>query len=130
MTDEPSLRAKVVRRWKAELFSADTVVAAVSVAVAVPTAFLTVFAVDAPALLFPLLTVAGTGPTLAHENGRHEGQSMRAAATWGFVATVLFAVAFLAVLFAGYTLGLENSEAPVVALVVTLVGGTLVGRSR
>ncbi|WP_158056645.1 hypothetical protein [Halorussus halophilus] len=123
-----SLRAEIVRRWKAELYSADTVVAAVSVAVALPTAFLVAIVTDQPHLLVPLLTTAGIGPSLAHENGQHERQSYRAAATWGLVAAILFTVAFLTIALSGSALGLDTSTASVGALVVTLGAGVLVGR--
>jgi len=67
--DEPqSLRADIVRRWKEELFSADTVVAAVAVVVAFPVGFAAAVVVDVAAL-YPVLFATAAGPSLGYWRG-------------------------------------------------------------
>ena len=67
--DEPdSLRADIVRRWKAELFSADTVVAAVAVLVALPAGVVAAVLVD-PRAVYPVWFASAVGPSFGYWRG-------------------------------------------------------------
>jgi len=117
--DEPqSLRADIVRRWKEELFSADTVVAAVAVAVAMP-AGLAAAVVVGPAALYPVLFATAAGPSLGYWRGiRIEVPTGTAAKVGGVMA---LATAVVTAAAAALALALDGGEGAAV------VAGGLVG---
>jgi len=105
--DQPeSLWADIVRRWKEELFSADTVVAAVAVVVALPAGLAAAIAIGPPAI-YPVWFATAAGPSLGYWRGTRIEVPMKTAATVG-IAMALATAAVTTV---------------VVALVLALDGG-------
>jgi hypothetical protein len=117
--DEPqTLRADIVRRWKEELFSADTVVAGVAVAVAIP-AGLAAAVVVGPAALYPVWFATAAGPSLGYWRGMRIEVPMGTAAKVGAGMALATAVVVSAVV--ALTLAFDGGEGAAV------VAGGLVG---
>ncbi|QLH83314.1 hypothetical protein [Halosimplex pelagicum] len=117
--DEPqSLRADIVRRWKEELFSADTVVAAVAVAVAIPVGLAAAVVVGAAAI-YPVWFATAAGPSLGYWRGIRIEVPMGTAAKVGTAMALATAVVTSGVV--ALTLALDGGEGAAV------VAGGLVG---
>ncbi|WP_436929125.1 hypothetical protein [Halosimplex halobium] len=117
--DEPqSLRADIVRRWKEELFSADTVVAAVAVAVAIP-AGLAAAAVVGAAAIYPVWLATASGPSLGYWRGIRIEVPMGTAAKVGTAMALATAVVTSGVVALALALGGGEGAA--------VVAGGLVG---
>jgi hypothetical protein len=113
-----SLWVDIVRRWKEELFSADTVVAAVAVAVAIP-AGLAAAVVVGGAAIYPVWFATAAGPSLGYWRGmRIEVPMSTAAKVGGAMALATAAVASGVV---ALTTALDGGEGAAV------VAGGLVG---
>jgi len=113
-----SLWVDIVRRWKEELFSADTVVAAVAVAVAIPAGLVAAVVVGGAAI-YPVWFATAAGPSLGYWRGmRIEVPMSTAAKVGGAMALATAAVASGVV---ALTTALDGGEGAAV------VAGGLVG---
>ncbi|WP_167837314.1 hypothetical protein [Halosimplex halophilum] len=126
--DEPeTLRADIVRRWKEELFSADTVVAAVAVAVAIPAGLAAAAVVD-PAALYPVWLSTASGPSLGYWRGIRIEVPMDTAARVGLVMASVIAAVTSGVVALTLALGGTQGAAVVAGAVVGLLFGGLASR--
>ncbi|WP_415381580.1 hypothetical protein [Halosimplex sp. TS25] len=127
-TDEPeSLRTDLVRRWKEELFSADTVVALVAVAVAIPAGLVAAAATGAVAI-YPVWFATAAGPSLGYWRGLRIEVPWRSAAVVG--AAMALAIAVVTSGTVALTLALDGGEsaAMIAGGVVGLLFGGLASR--
>lgn len=119
-----SLRADIARRWKEELFSPDTGVAVVSVAVALPAGAAAAWLFE-PILAYPVLFVVAVAPNLSDfPNGvrdltRSETVGLAVALALGHLTLVL-------ALFFGAAVAGATAE---VAVVIAVVGTFLIGNA-
>ncbi|MFB6088033.1 MAG: hypothetical protein ABEJ85_05880 [Haloarculaceae archaeon] len=125
-SDPESLRADVLRRWKEELYSLDSVVSAVAVVVALPAGLAGAFLV-APELAFAVWFAAGVGPGLAVDAGL-DIDGWRHAAVLGFGLAALDGAVATAAYLGASVAGASPSLALVPGAVLGLVAGELLAR--
>ncbi|WP_436912018.1 hypothetical protein [Halosimplex marinum] len=126
--DEPqSLRSDIVRRWKEELFSADTVVAAVAVAVAIPAGLAAAAVVD-PAALYPVWVSTAAGPSLGYWRGIRIEVPMGTAVKVGLAMAAVIAAVTTGIVALALALGGTQGAAVVAGAVVGLLFGGLASR--
>ena len=126
--DEPdSLPADLLRRWKEELFSPDTVVAAVAVLVALPAGLLAGALVN-PGAVYPVWFASAVGPSFGYWRGLRIEVAYGTAAKVGVVMALAIAVVTTGVVAAGTALGLPDDTAILGAGAVGLLFGAFVSR--
>ncbi|MFB6139829.1 MAG: hypothetical protein ABEJ26_05285 [Halosimplex sp.] len=122
-----SLGADVIRRWKEELFSADTVVAVVAVVVALPAGLVAAAVVGATAV-YPVWFATAAGPSLGYWNGRRIEVGRRPAAAIGAAMALATAVATVAAFALALALGGTDGAAVVAGGLVGLLFSGLASR--
>ncbi|MFC7139350.1 hypothetical protein ACFQMA_05795 [Halosimplex aquaticum] len=113
-----SLRADLVRRWKEELFSSDTVVALVAVAVALPAGLAAAVLVE-PGALYAVWFASAVGPTFGYWRG------LRIEVDYGTAAKVGLALSLATAVVATGVVALATALAA--TQTVAVGAGTVVG---
>ncbi|WP_459193797.1 hypothetical protein [Halosimplex sp. J119] len=127
-SDQPdSLRADLVRRWKEELFSADTVVALVAVAVAIPAGLVAAIVVD-PFALYAVWFATAVGPSLGYWRGLRIEVPLKPAASVGLAMAAAIAVVTSAFVAVALALNAGEDLAVTGGAVVGLLFGALTSR--
>jgi len=125
--DAPTLRSRLVAAWRAELFSADTVVALVATAVALPAGVLAAVALDAAPVVYPVWLATASAPGLGYWGGRRITIDYRTAARVGAAMAAAVALVTTGAYAAVATLS-DATTALLVAGVVGLLFGGLASR--
>ena len=113
--------------WREELVAPDSVVAVVSIVVAIPASFL-IAEQWGSAVFYPAVFAIGTGPTFAFRNLEPAIRSTGRLAAIGLGLSVAFVGAFVGFLLALLGVGLGEMTAGAGAFVVTFLGGTSLAR--
>ncbi|WP_436924813.1 hypothetical protein [Halosimplex amylolyticum] len=125
--DDSSLRADIVRRWKDELFSSDTVVALVAVAVALPAGVIAAALVE-PGALYAVWFASAVGPTFGYWRGLRIEVDYRTAATVGLALSLAIAVVATVVVALAAAFAATETVAVGAGVVVGLLFGALASR--
>ena len=115
-------------RWWSRPFSNDSIVALVSVIVAIPAAY--VVAADfGEAVFFPVLVTVATGPAFALRKIKEFDPQLPDTIGWSVLVAITYLTAFVVLFLAGRALGLSTRDSGAASFVLTFLGGNIIANA-
>ena len=115
-------------RWWSRSVSTDSIVALVSVVVAIPNAYL-VAAYFGEAVFFPVLVTVGTGPALALRRVKEFDPQLPGTIGWSVLASITYLIAFVSMFLAGRALGLSIRDSGATSFALAFLGGIIIANT-